>query len=69
MHGAIETYEQAVEFLYGRINYERLNSDLYSAGDFKLDRMARLLERIDNPQDDIPGSMSPAARARGRPQR
>ena len=54
MHGAIETYEQAVEFLYGRINYERLNSDLYSAGDFKLDRMARLLERIGNPQNDIP---------------
>ena len=54
MHGAIETYEQAVEFLFGRINYERLNSDLYSAGDFKLDRMARLLERIGNPQNDIP---------------
>ncbi len=54
MRGAIETYEQAIEFLYGRINYERLNSDLYSAGDFKLERMARLLDRIGNPQDEIP---------------
>ena len=54
MHAAIETYEQAIEFLFGRINYERLNSDLYSAGDFKLDRMAHLLERIGNPQDHVP---------------
>ena len=54
MHSAIETYEQAIEFLFGRINYERLNSDLYSAGDFKLDRMAHLLERIGNPQDPVP---------------
>jgi len=54
MHSAIETYEQAIEFLYGRINYERLNSDLYSADDFKLDRMAHLLERIGNPHEQLP---------------
>ena len=54
MQTAIETYEQAIEFLFGRINYERLHSDLFSAGDFKLDRMAHLLERIGNPQDDVP---------------
>ena len=54
MHPAIDTYEQAIEFLFGRINYERLNSDLYSASDFKLDRMAHLLERIGNPHHDLP---------------
>jgi dihydrofolate synthase/folylpolyglutamate synthase len=54
MHPSIETYEQAIEFLFGRINYERLHHDLYSTSDFKLDRMAHLLERIENPQLHIP---------------
>ncbi len=69
MHSAIETYEQAIEFLYGRINYERLNSDLYSADDFKLDRMAHLLERIGIRTNSCPWSTSPAARARDPPRR
>lgn len=48
------TYEQALDFLYNRINYERVQSSAYSAGDFKLNRMRGLLELLGNPQDQIP---------------
>lgn len=48
------TYEQAIEFLYGRINYERVQTGSYSTGDFKLDRVRQLLDRLGNPQQDIP---------------
>lgn len=51
---SIETYEQAIEFIFGRINYERLHGDLYSSGDFKLDRMNRLLAAIDHPEEHLP---------------
>ncbi|HET6425342.1 MAG TPA: folylpolyglutamate synthase/dihydrofolate synthase family protein [Planctomycetaceae bacterium] len=54
MTAQLDTYEQAIEFLYGRINFERVNADAYSSSDFKLDRMRLLLERIGNPQDRIP---------------
>jgi len=50
----IESYEQAIEFLYGRINYERFQAEAYSTSDFKLDRMRRLLELMGNPQERIP---------------
>lgn len=50
---AIETYEQAIAFLHGRINYERVSTAL-SATDFKLDRMRHLLELLGNPQDRLP---------------
>ncbi|MDA0833868.1 MAG: bifunctional folylpolyglutamate synthase/dihydrofolate synthase [Planctomycetota bacterium] len=48
------TYDQAVEFLFGRINYERPQLNALKASDFKLDRMRLLLERLGNPQNDIP---------------
>jgi dihydrofolate synthase/folylpolyglutamate synthase len=48
------TYEQALDFLYNRINYERVQSSAYSAGDFKLNRMRGLLELIGSPQNQIP---------------
>jgi len=50
----IENYEQALEFLYRRINFERLNVAQYASGDFKLDRMRALLDRLGNPQHDLP---------------
>jgi len=50
----ITTYEQAIEFLFGRINYERAHGSSYSARDFKLDRMGQLLERLGNPQNRVP---------------
>ncbi len=49
----IETYEQALAFLHGRINYERVSTAL-SATDFKLDRMRHLLALMGDPQERIP---------------
>ena len=49
-----ENYEQAIEFLFGRVNYERLSGNSYTADDFKLDRMREFLCRLGNPQESIP---------------
>lgn len=54
MSSTLTTYQQALEFLYNRINYERVQSSAYSAGDFKLNRMRGLLESLGNPQERIP---------------
>ncbi len=54
MDPRITTYEQAIEFLYGRINYERAQLGSYTTDDFKLDRMRHLLARLGNPQNTIP---------------
>jgi dihydrofolate synthase/folylpolyglutamate synthase len=54
MSNRIETYEQAIEFLYNRINYERVSASEYSAADLKLDRMRELLRQIGAPQSRIP---------------
>ncbi|WP_237226853.1 bifunctional folylpolyglutamate synthase/dihydrofolate synthase [Rubinisphaera sp. JC750] len=50
----IGTYEQATAALYGRINYEVVNTDKMSPIDFKLDRMRRLLAELDDPHLKIP---------------
>jgi dihydrofolate synthase/folylpolyglutamate synthase len=50
----IESYEQAIEFLYNRINYERVSGSSYTAADFRLDRMRELLRRLGDPQKMIP---------------
>lgn len=50
----LETYEQTIDFLFGRINYERIQAEAYSTSDFKLDRMRQLLDRMGNPQTKIP---------------
>src|SRR6516225_2030912 len=42
------TYEQALEFWFGRINYERTAPQLT---DLKLDRMRAILERLGNPHE------------------
>jgi dihydrofolate synthase/folylpolyglutamate synthase len=44
------TYEQALAFWYGRINYEQKTPQ---AGDFKLDRMRTLMRMLGNPQDRL----------------
>ncbi len=54
MESVFETYEQALQFLFGRINYERLHGEAYSAQDLKLDRMRWLLNLIGNPQEALP---------------
>jgi dihydrofolate synthase/folylpolyglutamate synthase len=46
------TYEQAIGFLFDRINFER--TPAFSKQDFKLGRMRRLLELLGNPQARLP---------------
>jgi dihydrofolate synthase/folylpolyglutamate synthase len=43
----------AVEFLFGRLNYERVVSVPYQEQNFKLDRMFDLAARLGNPQDEL----------------
>lgn len=50
----LTSYEQVIEFLYGRIDYERVHALSCTASDFKLDRMRALLERLGNPHLRIP---------------
>jgi dihydrofolate synthase/folylpolyglutamate synthase len=49
----VRTYDQAVEFLFGRINYERVTGIAFSSDDRKLTRMTRLLDRIGNPHEGL----------------
>ncbi|GIX05165.1 MAG: bifunctional folylpolyglutamate synthase/dihydrofolate synthase [Planctomycetaceae bacterium] len=50
----LETYEQVIDYLYGRINYERARAESYGPHDFKLDRMHLLLELLGHPEYQIP---------------
>jgi dihydrofolate synthase/folylpolyglutamate synthase len=47
--GLISDYASALDFLFHRINYERTLSVPYGTGEFKLDRMRRLLSLIGDP--------------------
>ncbi len=47
-------YEQAMEYLFSRINYERIQPQGKPAKAFKLERMQKLLDIIGNPQTEIP---------------
>jgi dihydrofolate synthase/folylpolyglutamate synthase len=47
----LETYDQALQFLAERVNYERLQAGLQ---DLKLDRMRRFLSLLGNPQESVP---------------
>ena len=44
------TYEQAIQFWFGRVNYEQKTPH---AGDFKLDRMRHLLALLGNPHERL----------------
>lgn len=46
-------YENALQFLLDRIDYERVLTVPGSGHDFKLDRMRELLDRLGNPQDQL----------------
>ncbi len=46
-------YEQGIEFLFGRINYERRPDLANGPQSFRLGRMQSLLHRIGNPQNDL----------------
>lgn len=47
-------HEEALAFLFGRIDYERTVPLPYGARDFKLDRMRELMDRLGNPQTSLP---------------
>src|SRR5215475_4169727 len=44
------TYDEALAFWYGRVNYER---KVPQPGDLKLDRMRALLHRLGDPHDQL----------------
>jgi len=48
------TYSEAMDFLFGRINYEHVQTDSFSAADLKLQRMQELLLHLGSPQQHIP---------------
>ena len=50
----LTTYDDAMAFLLGRIDYERAAVDSVSSRGFKLDRMRELLERLGDPHLKIP---------------
>jgi len=47
-------YGEAMQFLLGRIDYERATAAPYPARDFRLDRMHELLRRLGNPHQKYP---------------
>ncbi|MFK7735374.1 MAG: folylpolyglutamate synthase/dihydrofolate synthase family protein [Pirellulaceae bacterium] len=49
----MDAYQSSLDFLYGRINYERIGSS-YTTQNFRLDRMRKLAGLLGNPQDSYP---------------
>lgn len=49
-----QQYEQAIRFLYQRINYEKTSDIPYRSEEFKLGRMRELVRRLGDPQNDVP---------------
>lgn len=47
----VATHAEALDYLYGRIDYEKIGHAAYTANNYRLDRMRGLLELLDNPQD------------------
>jgi dihydrofolate synthase / folylpolyglutamate synthase len=46
-------YRAAMDYIFQRLNYERVSHDSYNVEDFRLARMARLLELLGNPQEKL----------------
>jgi dihydrofolate synthase/folylpolyglutamate synthase len=51
---AVSDYASALEFLLGRVNYERTTNIPYRGAEFKLDRMRRLLALLGDPHLGLP---------------
>lgn len=49
----ITSRDEAIAWLYSRVDFERMSPSL-TASDFKLDRMRNLLEHLGNPQNNVP---------------
>ncbi len=43
------TYDQALDYLYGRINYEKIGATPYTLSYYRLDRMRKLLQYLGEP--------------------
>ncbi|QDT37266.1 bifunctional folylpolyglutamate synthase/dihydrofolate synthase [Stratiformator vulcanicus] len=54
MSSTIDTYEDAVDFLLGRVNFERIPGKRHALRNVKLERTALLLEGSGDPQNTIP---------------
>lgn len=54
MRRLFRTYDEAIDFIFGRINYERVAGIAYSADDGKLERMRCLLALLDRPDERLP---------------
>lgn len=48
-----DDYRAALDFLYGRLNYERAGMPTQGSGELKLGRLRRLLRRLGDPQDAL----------------
>lgn len=52
VNNLVRTYQQAIGFLFDRTNFERIPAGRQE--EFKLGRMRRLLDQLDNPQSRLP---------------
>jgi dihydrofolate synthase/folylpolyglutamate synthase len=50
----VDRYQAALDYLLGRVNYEKSGHRPYSANHYKLNRMRALLGYLGNPQDRLP---------------
>lgn len=50
----MESYQQAIDYLYSFINFEQKSLDRYQASKIDVDRPRRLLTHLGNPQDRYP---------------
>jgi len=48
-----DKYQQSLDYLFGRLNYERMGSTKYTTKDFKLGRMQELLSLLGDPQSSV----------------
>ncbi|HVJ85960.1 MAG TPA: folylpolyglutamate synthase/dihydrofolate synthase family protein [Caulifigura sp.] len=59
-------YRAAMEYIYQRLNYERVSHDSYNVEDFRLARMTRLLELLGNPQEKLRYGVAHVAGTKGK---
>ena len=52
MNGIIKTYDQALDFIYSRIDFSFTRQQRYSEEVFNLDRMRNFMHLLDDPQDN-----------------
>ncbi|GAB4142806.1 MAG: bifunctional tetrahydrofolate synthase/dihydrofolate synthase [Planctomycetaceae bacterium] len=60
MNHTVNSYQEAMDFLHGRINYERAAGEKLTSRHFKLDRMRKFLSLLKHPE-----SRSPAVHVAG----